>query len=476
LAAAVIVAALASACGAVTTGTTVTTRSTGKPLGQDPVAPAVRLLASDGAAGDNLGGAIWYDTFHQPIKPVYYATAGEAALSSNGRVAIVGAPAHANGTKLGAGAAYVFAEHGGQWAQVATLVPDGVAAYDAFGWTVALSGDGHSAFVGAPYHDTVTKEDRGAAYFFHDSGGKWLQTGMVRPSEILGYYGFGTSVAFARDGNTVIVGVPGQKVGGTQGDGAAYIFGLVAGHWKYVNRIAPSVGEKNGSFGAFVALSADGSIAAVTRFSHFDGDRVYRRGATYIFRSTDSWKSSKQQAVFVDPNQNADHTTDAYGVNVVLSDDGKVAAVAAPDVNVGKYGGAGATYVYTTMGDWGTPSENSTTTLLPPVPVTFGYYGSTVALSSDGKILFIGVDGAGSNAQGEGYVVRPRTDAGPDRWKPESFVQTRVPPPHQAKGRFGTAVSMSADGTTLLGTSPWLDIGAKVQQGAAFIITLAPPR
>jgi hypothetical protein len=238
--------------------------------------------------------------------------------------------------------------------------------------------------------------------------------------------------------------------------------------------VVPSNPETAANYGSYVALSADGSTAVVTRLSHFDADHIYRRGATYVYTSADQWASSAQKAVFVDPNMNSDNTTDAYGVNAFLSDDGKVAAVAAPDVNVGKALGAGASYVYTTTGDWGTPTQNRTTTLLPPDPVQFGYYGSSVALSSDGKVLWIGVDGAGSNAQGEGYVVRPRTSGGAGLWRPESYVQTLVAPPHKGKGRFGTAVSISADGRTLLATSPWLNIGGKAQQGAAFVIRLEP--
>src|SRR5690348_9834553 len=78
------------AAGATTSSTTGVS-TTSAPRGTPPQ----QLLASDGKAGDNFGGAQAYDTFSSPIKPVYYATPGEAAMASNGHVVAIGAPANA---------------------------------------------------------------------------------------------------------------------------------------------------------------------------------------------------------------------------------------------------------------------------------------------------------------------------------------------------------------------------------------------
>jgi hypothetical protein len=468
------VALVAAACGDITTGTTATTPSFATTPVTQPPPPSTRLLASDGAAGDNYGGALWYNTFETPVKPVYYATAGEAAMSSDGTVAVVGASGHAVDGKVGAGAAYVYEFRDGRWEEVARLTPEKPQLYDGFGWSVAISGDGHTILVGAPNRDSPINEDIGGAYVFSDESGSWQLVAAMRATDVNAYDEFGSSVALSRDGRTAIVGSPshGEAPSGT--DGSAYIMQQVNGTWTVIHKIVPDVSERNSNFGMYVALDADGNTAAVTRYSHFDNQQVYRKGATFIFATTDGWKTSAQRASFPDPNQNSDNTTDAYGVNVVLSDDGKVAAVAAPDVNVGKGMGAGTAYVYTTTGDWSDPAENRTVTLLPPAPVNFGYYGSSVALSADGTVLWIGVDGAGSNGQGEGALVRPRSNGNTGRWAPESYVQTSLTAPHRGQGRFGTAVSMSADGTTLLATSPWLDVGTNERQGGAFVIRVEP--
>src|SRR5262245_23061265 len=157
-----LVATTAACGGDDSSGASSTTTTVAGP----PTSTADRLLASDGKAGDNLGGDVWYNTFQKPVEPVYYATAGESAMSSDGKVAIVGAPGAANGTLVGAGQAYVWNDRDGKWTETAKLVAADAAAYDAFGWTVAVSGDGRTAIVGAAYTDAPQQEDAGAAYVF----------------------------------------------------------------------------------------------------------------------------------------------------------------------------------------------------------------------------------------------------------------------------------------------------------------------
>jgi hypothetical protein len=470
-------ASLLASCGSSSKGTSGPTTSTTEPGAFTPTTkPSVsldasQLAAADGAANDYLGGAYYYDTFATPIVPAYYATPGEAAMSSNGEVALVGAPGHAGGGKTGAGAAYVFAKQGNQWSQVAQLVATNAGQYDGFGWSVALSGDGTTALVGAPYHEDGKNQDLGAAYVFHNSGGHWSQVAALRGKDSAAYDGFGWGVGFARDGHTLLVGSPSHKVGSAKGAGAAYVFHSATGGtgWAEVRELTEAKPAAEDNFGTYVALSSNGSTALVTRQTHTDASKVLHDGATYMLRSTDTWKSSSEVAVFPDTNRNADGTSDQYGVNAVLSDDGRVAAVAAPDVNVNKVGGAGTTFVYMTTGQWAAPAKNTTIKLLPTTPVPFGYFGSSVAVSSDGRKLFIGIDNTGSNGQGSAVLVALPTPA-TALTSHAPLVQTPMPAPHTEQGRFGTAVAMSADGAALLSTSPWLAVGHNHKQGAAFVL------
>jgi hypothetical protein len=440
---------------------------------------ARQLLAGDGRAGDNFGGALWFDTFEQPIKPVYLATPGEAALSADGTVAVVGSPGSRVAGQPGAGAVYVFAARDGRWSQVARLTAADAAAYDALGWSVAISGDGHEVLAGAPYDDAGSgggvRVDIGAAYFFHEAGGKWSQVAQERAATSAAYDSFGWSVGLSRDGGSAIVGATGHDVGFLKDAGSAYVFRQVGNgsvgngpKWAAAATLTANPPTVSSEFGGATALSADGSTAAVTQLSQFDAQRVLRSGATFIFGSRAGWATAEQLAQFADPNRNPNGDTDAYGVNVVLSDDGKVAAVAAPDVNIAKVVGAGATYVYSTTGDWRPAEGNTTVTLLPRVPAPYGYYGSSVALSADGSVLLVGVDGAGTDGQGAAELVQLSRHAASAL---RAGTRVAITATNSTNGRFATSVALSADGTTALATAPWVAVGGADRRGAAYVLT-----
>jgi hypothetical protein len=110
-------------------------------------------------------------------------------------------------TGFGAGAVWVFTRSNGLWMQQGSkLVGSGAvnAPYPANqGWSVALSADGNTAFVGG----RADNSGAGAVWVFTRSNGLWTQQG----SKLVGTGAVGTalqgsSVALSADGNTAIVG------------------------------------------------------------------------------------------------------------------------------------------------------------------------------------------------------------------------------------------------------------------------------
>jgi hypothetical protein len=435
----------------------------------------VTLTPSDGAAEEYFGGALWYDVYRRPVKPVYYATPGEAALDETGTLAMVGSPGRANGEAKGAGAAYLYGDDGKAWTQVAELRATDAAAHDAFGWGVALAGDGRTAVVGAPYHDAPQNGHMGAVYVFEAGPQGSRQSAMLRPSDGHADDNFGWAVAISRDGDWILVGSTGHRVENTpQGGGAAYVFHRTDDQWAQVAELAPRTSIPGDGFGSAVAISADGSTAVVTNRDQ-TANKTHHVGETHVFSTKDHWQTHDEVFTARNPNQNPKGSADAYGVNATISDNGRVVAIAAPDVNVdparlGPNGfAAGAAYIYATTSDW-TPSGTSTLALFPPTPSRYGYYGSSVALTAAGDRLAIGVDGTGTNGQGAAYMVTPKSVGADAPWRSEATVQELVGPPHAEQGRFGTAIAVSAHGGTLLATSPFLPVDGKAHHGAAFIV------
>ena len=125
------------------------------------------------------------------------------ALSADGNTATVGGP----GDNSGAGAAWVFTRSGGVWTS-SKLVGTGAVGPARQGFSVALSADGNTAIVGG----LDDNSGAGAAWVYTRNGGVWSQQG----SKLVGTGAAtkarqGSSVALSADGNTAIVGGPGDN-------------------------------------------------------------------------------------------------------------------------------------------------------------------------------------------------------------------------------------------------------------------------
>jgi len=97
------------------------------------------------------------------------------ALSGDGTIALVGAPVHTANNHSSQGVAYVFTVSGGNWTQQAELTSSDGAANDQFGFSVALSGDGGVALISSATKIVHGQFGQGAAYIFTSSGGNWSQ-------------------------------------------------------------------------------------------------------------------------------------------------------------------------------------------------------------------------------------------------------------------------------------------------------------
>ena len=100
------------------------------------------------------------------------------------------------------GSAYIYAHDSGNWVQEAKLLPDDGAAGDLFGIAVAIYGD--KVIVGAR-DDDDRGNNSGSAYIYTHDGSDWVQEAkLVVPTDEAAYDEFGYAVAIY--GDKVIVG------------------------------------------------------------------------------------------------------------------------------------------------------------------------------------------------------------------------------------------------------------------------------
>jgi hypothetical protein len=185
------------------------------------------------------------------------------ALSSDGNTALLGSPADGNG----AGAAWVFTRSSGAWGeQGAKLVadctssctgPNGTGESNttdyggAFGSSVALTGEGNAALIGAPDDaacDCGLAFGAGAAWVFTRTAGNWNEQGAKLVGDCTSACGgaagtgelnrrlggqFGAAVALSGTGGAALIGGPNDncqaRCDGSldkPADGAAWVFVL----------------------------------------------------------------------------------------------------------------------------------------------------------------------------------------------------------------------------------------------------------
>lgn len=281
---------------------------------------------------------------------------GAVTLSGDGNTLCIGAVGERTGG-MDAGAVFVFARRAGLWSQQTTLKASTILSGAHFGASVKLSGDGELLAVGAP-DEYVGTNAGGTVYVFARTAGAWAQQTFLKASNSAAYDAFGSSVALNGDGTTLAVGAGAESsattgINGNQADrsaanaGAVYVFTRSADAWSQQAYVKASNTREDDRFGANgIALSSTGDMLAVgaigddSATTGIDGDPLDRRsnysGAVYFYlRSAGAWL----QHSYVKASNTA--AGDMLGYSLSLSSSGGVLAVGAPGESSGATGTGG---------------------------------------------------------------------------------------------------------------------------------------
>lgn len=185
----------------------------------------------------------------------------------------------------GAGAAYVFRQHEGQWAQEAKLTARDGRPFAEFGYAVAIEGD--TAVIGAR-QDSERGDASGAAYVFRRDGLKWTQEAKLSARDTRPADQFGGAVAL--DADVAVIGASGHDSAGTDA-GAAYVFRKSAEGWKLESKLTANNAMPQDAFGYSVAIDRDTVVAGAYRSDTADVDA----GSLYVFARQDGgWHQAQQ--------------------------------------------------------------------------------------------------------------------------------------------------------------------------------------
>ncbi|HEY7932814.1 MAG TPA: hypothetical protein VID48_03225 [Solirubrobacteraceae bacterium] len=391
-----------------------------------------------------------------------------ALSAEHGDTVVIGGPAD-NGGK---GAAWVFTRSAGVWSQQGGKLTGSEEGNSEFGYSVALSADGNTVMIGGPEDDTAT----GAVWVLTRSAGVWSQQGGKLTGSEEGNSQFGVLVALSADGNTALIGGPGDN----DDAGAAWVFTRSGGVWSQQGEKLTGTGETAiggiGGFGVSVALSADGNTALIG--APADNGGLFGKGAAWVFtRSNGVWTQQGEKLVGDCTSSCAHEGTGEigsawFGYNVALSADGNTALIGGFRDN----GWIGAAWVFTRSGStWTQQGEKLTGT----GETGEGMFGTMVALSADGNTALIGAWNdesvlAGNNHySGKGAAWVFTRSNGVWTQQGEKLVGDCTSScAHEGtgeigEGKFGTSVALSADGATAM-IGAWDDDSSR---GAVWVFT-----
>ena len=345
-----------------------------------------------------------------------------------------------------AGAVYVFTRRGTTWSQQAYIKASNTGEAgsegnfgdgDQFGFSMSLSDDGNTLAVGANAEDSNatgvngnqqdnSMQSAGAAYIFVRNGTTWSQQAYVKAPNTAANVQFGYSVALSADGNTFAVSafdeggasrvINGPYTPGRNGTGAIYVYTRAGTTWAQQAYLKASNAENGDSLGVMVSISDDGNTIAggildedclatgVNPSNACDNDvrTDTSVGAAIVFiRQGTQWA---QQAFIKASNTGKE---DWFGSRLQISGDGNTLAIAAQLEDSAAQGingkqdddsaqEAGAVYFFTRTGTtweqkYYVKSSNSE---------AFDEFGSSAALSRDGRTMAVGARGEDSGAKG----------------------------------------------------------------------------
>lgn len=362
-----------------------------------------------------------------------------SAVALDGNTLVVGAPDKKSPTgTLGQGAAYVYTRTAGEtWTQSAKLTASDGAERDHFGTAVAI--EGNTIVVGAPGND----DGKGAIYLFDRTGAaNRIQREKLVASDASKDDGLGQALDI--DNGTIVAGAPdddnpGENINANHG--SVYVFAAVGAPDHHQSaKLTASDNTLTGCLfcgsrlGESVAIDGDTIVAGAPIDAYGSMDSSNRRGSVYTFASTGASTRTETAKLSVSGT--------AYGRLGVAVDILGDTILAGDDDGNSAYG---TIYAFARTG---AAVRHETGTLTSANPRQNSGFGRTISMAGDFVVIGAPSYSAGGSASavGAGYVF---TRTGPTSWKETWFTGST-----QRSGgeQYGTGIV--TDGRRVIGGAP----------------------
>lgn len=376
-------------------------------------------------------------------------------ISADGNTLVIGA-SHYDQFGSDSGSAIIYKKVGSVWEKETVLNVSGAKASDYIGLSgVQISSNGKVCLISSPRAKNGIFNESGAAYIFiKGDDGTWTQVNRLEPNPIMEGQRFGSDLALSKDGSTCAVGFRG---GQHEQSGFVNIYNNLTKKTLAVNgpsaistivdsptEIADRSKDRAWHFGHYVTMSGDGKTAAVCALYATTNDVALHHGSVYIF--TNSGGAWTQQTRLVTPILRG---SSLFGYCAALSHDGNYCVASSFNDNSNR----GAVYTFVRTGTtWAYEA-----TINPPSRGTEDIYrlGSSLALSSDASLMFVGArettvnykDGVSGSWGGVGATYIYERVNGVWSLKQPLFPPSEV---FDQGPLFGTSVACTPDGAIVV--------------------------
>jgi hypothetical protein len=328
-----------------------------------------------------------------------------------------------------------------------------------FGFSVSISVD--TVAVGAIYEDSGVTTDQGAVYIFERNQGgpdNWGEVKKILALDGLDVDLFGFVVSI--DGDTLVVGAPGDEVGGLDNHGSAYVFQRNFGgtdNWGEVTKIIALDGLRGDFFGGSVSINID--TLAVGANSDDYAIQDDDQGSVYIFErdegGSDNWgEVTKITASDGEPK-------DYFGNSVSISIDTVVVG------STGSNNDLGSAYIYERdeggVDNWGEVAKATASD-----GEEGDNFGNSVSIDVDTIVVTAPFDDIDENQdQGSGYIFE-RNLGGENNW---GMADKITASDGNSSEYFGNHVSISDD--IIIVGNCFDNISGNENQGSAYLYYLS---
>jgi len=371
-----------------------------------------RLVAPDGAAGDNFGFALDLDA---------------GAL-------VVGAPRALEMQ----GQVYHYTRSGAAFSLAAQVTAGGPG--DEFGRTLALGGD--AIYVGVPLRDSGSVADAGAVLCFARTGGSCSVPILEATAPAVNAL-FGSALAV--QGARLVVGARTDPVAAAQGQGSVSVYDAGAAIAPVLRQhLIAADGDADDNFGA--ALSMDGASLAIGAPGALGAE-----GAAYVY--VDSGAGYALERRFDEPDGGL---LDLFGAAIALDGDGLAVGVELD--NLAPNRGQGSVAMFRrNAGLWTAAARIATGD-----GAAFERFGDTVSIDGDVAVIGSPLDEPGIDLDDAGTATVYRYDGA--TWQREALLAASDA---FTQDLFGFAVDASGDRVVV--GAPRAIVAGRNNQGAAYV-------